>query len=79
MHKNTISKSGHRKANMAERYVFGYQLLTRWHILVKPKVRAGISYKKLELLNKAKSHIIERRTTFLPTTEVGGSGRIDYE
>jgi hypothetical protein len=81
LHKNTILKGGYRKANKAEKYVFGYQLFDKVKYqeqecfifgrrssgsfdirkLDGTKVSAGISYKKLKLINKATSLLWERR------------------
>jgi hypothetical protein len=92
LHKNTILKGGYRKANKAERCVFGYQLFDKVKYnnqegfifgrrssgyfdvrkLDGTKLSAGVSYKKLELLNKAKSYILERRATFLPVAKARG-------
>ena len=92
LHKNTILKGGYRKANKAERCVFGYQLFDKVKYnnqegfifgrrssgyfdirkLDGTKLSASVSYKKLELLNKAKSYILERRATFLPVAKARG-------
>jgi len=92
LHKNKILKGGYRKANKAERYVFGYQLFDKVQYnnqecfifgrrssgyfdvrtLDGTKLSASVSYKKLELLNKAQSYILERRATFLPVAEARG-------
>ena len=82
LHRCTIFKKGYRKANKAERYVFGYQLfdkvkynnqecfifgrrLSGSFLLCKldgTKLRSGIIYKKLVLISKAKSYIMELRS-----------------
>jgi N6-L-threonylcarbamoyladenine synthase len=92
LHKNTILKGGYRKANKAERCVFGYQLFDKVKYnnqegfifgrrssgyfdvrkLDGTKLSASVSYKKLELLNKAKGYILERRATFLPVAKARG-------
>lgn len=81
LHKNTILKGGYRKANKAQKYVFGYQLFDKVKYknqecfifgrrssgsfdvrkLDGTKLSAGVTYKKLELIEKAKSYLIERR------------------
>ena len=81
LHKNTILKGGYRKANKAQKYVFGYQLFDKVKYknqecfifgrrssgsfdirkLDGTKLSAGVTYKKLELIERAKSYLIERR------------------
>jgi|LSQX01.1.fsa_nt_gb N6-L-threonylcarbamoyladenine synthase len=86
LHKRTILKDGYRKANKAEKYVFGYQLFDKVKYngqecfifgrrasgsfdvrkLDGTKISASVNYKKLELIEKAKSYLIERRINIPP-------------
>ncbi len=80
LHKCTISKGGVRKANKAQKYVFGFQLFDKVEYqgqqcfifgrrssgsfdvrkLDGTKVSASISYKKLKLLKKSTTILLER-------------------
>lgn len=81
LHKNTILPGGYRKANKAERYVYGFQLFDQVKFngqngfifgrrssgsfdlrkLDGTKLSAGVSYKKLTLIQKAKTILTERK------------------
>lgn len=79
MHKASISKGGIRKANQAEKYVFGFRLYdkvlydnivcfvwgrrTSGSFLLRQldgtKVKDGVSYKHLKLLERSQNYLIE--------------------
>jgi hypothetical protein len=62
------------KYNNQECFIFGRRSSGYFDIrkLDGTKLSASVSYKKLELLNKAKSYILERRATFLPVAKARG-------
>ena len=81
LHRMTILKGGHRKANQTPRYMFGYQLFDKVQILdgkegfifarrasgkfeiqtlLREKLSTCANYKKLTLIEKRKTILIER-------------------